>query len=165
MSGFVLFHAVMLSPLPGFVLVSYAIGVGALRRRLAPNIPFPSSRSGCLALGLLILYVAVASPLEALGERYSFSARMVQHMLMKQDLLGGVRHGHDSGVLESAVHGKSVEAFTNWLDPSDHLDPVLLLNLRFDNGRHDKQAQPFLSKHLEKRAIVELPHHAGAEPL
>jgi putative membrane protein len=64
------------------VLGLYGIGVGPWRARLAPTTAFPSRQARRFGLGLVVLYVAIASPLDDLGERFLFSAHMVQHILL-----------------------------------------------------------------------------------
>ncbi len=36
----------------------------------------------CFAIGMAVLFTAVASPIDGLGEDYLFSAHMVQHILL-----------------------------------------------------------------------------------
>jgi putative membrane protein len=63
------------------VLLLYGCGVGALRQRLAHGIPWPHRHGLRFVLGLGVLYVAIASPLDHLGERFLLSAHMLQHFL------------------------------------------------------------------------------------
>ena len=61
--------------LVGFMLglLLYALGVGPLRQRLAPNTPFPRRQAGYFVLALMVLYGAVASPLGVLWAGVVFS--------------------------------------------------------------------------------------------
>jgi len=60
----------------------YALGVGPLRHKIAPEQAFPTGQAVLFYLGLAITYLAVGSPLDQIGEQFLFSAHMVQHMLL-----------------------------------------------------------------------------------
>lgn len=61
----------------------YAILAGPLRPRLAPaGTPYPRTAAIRFYGALVIFYVAVGSPLDQVGERFFFSAHMVQHQLL-----------------------------------------------------------------------------------
>lgn len=60
----------------------YAILTGPLRGHLAPGLPFPRRRACAFYASLVIFYLAVGSPLDQIGERFLFSAHMVQHQLL-----------------------------------------------------------------------------------
>ncbi len=65
----------------------WAVLAGPLRSRLAPprpsgTIPFPRGHAIRFYASLLIFYLAVGSPLDQIGERFLFSAHMLQHQLL-----------------------------------------------------------------------------------
>ncbi|HRI82053.1 MAG TPA: cytochrome c oxidase assembly protein [Opitutaceae bacterium] len=60
----------------------YAILTGPLRGRIAPGQPFLRGRACAFYAALIIFYLAVGSPLDQIGERFLFSAHMVQHQLL-----------------------------------------------------------------------------------
>lgn len=60
----------------------WAILTGPCRRRLAPEAPFPRGHAMRFYLSLVVFYVAVGSPLDQIGERFLFSAHMLQHQLL-----------------------------------------------------------------------------------
>ena len=60
----------------------YALGVGPLRRKIAPEAVFPAGHAILFYLGLAIIYLAVGSPIDQIGEQFLFSVHMVQHMLL-----------------------------------------------------------------------------------
>ncbi|MCC6415406.1 MAG: cytochrome c oxidase assembly protein [Opitutaceae bacterium] len=68
----------------GLVLLGwlYAIFTGPLRERLAPGAAYPRKQACRFYAALAIFYLAVGSPLDQVGERYLFSAHMVQHALL-----------------------------------------------------------------------------------
>lgn len=60
----------------------WAITAGPLRARLAPAAPFPTAKAWQFYASLLFFYLAVGSPLDQIGERFLFSAHMLQHQLL-----------------------------------------------------------------------------------
>jgi len=61
---------------------AYALAVAPWRFRLAPGTRFPRGAAWRYYSGLLVFYLAVGSPLDQIGERFLFSAHMLQHMLI-----------------------------------------------------------------------------------
>ena len=78
----------LLTPDPGVIdgilalSIVYGLAVGPARKKLAPNKPFEKWRALSFAIGVLILIVAVATPIDHIGETYLFSVHMVQHVLL-----------------------------------------------------------------------------------
>lgn len=68
----------------GLVIVGWlwAICAGPLRARLAPGAAFPRAHAWRFYASLTIFYLAVGSPLDQIGERFLFSAHMLQHQLL-----------------------------------------------------------------------------------
>jgi putative membrane protein len=68
----------------GLVLLGWlwAICAGPLRSRFAPDASFPRGHAWRFYSALVIFYLAVGSPLDQIGERFLFSAHMLQHQLL-----------------------------------------------------------------------------------
>lgn len=69
----------------GLVIASwlYTMLVGPLRGVVAPpGTPLPRREAACFAASVLLFYLAVGSPLDQIGERFLFSAHMIQHQIM-----------------------------------------------------------------------------------
>lgn len=68
----------------GLVVVGWlwAILAGPLRNRLAPGQPFPRGHAWRFYASLVVFYLAVGSPLDQIGERFLFTAHMLQHQLL-----------------------------------------------------------------------------------
>jgi putative membrane protein len=69
----------------GLVLLGWlwAVLAGPLRSRLtSANEPFPRAQAAWFYCSLLVFYLAVGSPLDQIGERFLFSAHMLQHQLL-----------------------------------------------------------------------------------
>lgn len=62
--------------------VIYLLGVGPLRRRYRWSVQVENKRVVTFTLGLVVLFVALQSPIHDLGDRFLFSAHMVQHLLL-----------------------------------------------------------------------------------
>ena len=82
------FFAALVTPDPGVIdgilafSVLYALVVGPFRRFLAPEEAFDKKRAGYFFVGVLVLLVAVVTPIDHIGETYLFSVHMVQHVLL-----------------------------------------------------------------------------------
>ena len=69
----------------GLVLLGWlwAVLAGPLRARLASaHEPFPRAQAWWFYGALIVFYLAVGSPLDQIGERFLFSAHMLQHQLL-----------------------------------------------------------------------------------
>lgn len=78
----------LFTPDPGVVdgilalALIYGLAVGPGRKYLAPDQPFDKKRAGFFALGVMILIMAVATPIDHIGETYLFSVHMLQHVIL-----------------------------------------------------------------------------------
>jgi putative membrane protein len=61
---------------------AYLACVGPLRSRFPGSAPVSRARVQTFLLGSLVLFIALVSPLDTLGDGYLLSAHMVQHMLI-----------------------------------------------------------------------------------
>lgn len=61
----------------------YALCVGPFRYRIHPSSPFPKKEALFFYAGLITVYLAVGSPLDAIGENFLLSAHMVQHHILQ----------------------------------------------------------------------------------
>ena len=72
------------SVVAGLVLltVGYLLAAGPLRHRSGWAPPVPGRQISLFLAGVLVLFLALLSPLHELGDNYLFSAHMVQHLLL-----------------------------------------------------------------------------------
>ncbi len=64
------------------VVWAYLVLTGPLREKLDPRASFPKFETAYFFIGVVTFYLAVGSPLDAMGEGFLFSAHMVQHNLL-----------------------------------------------------------------------------------
>ncbi len=62
--------------------LAYVLIIGPLRKFLAPGESTERSRVVSFFVGVVILILAVATPLDSIGEKYLFSVHMIQHVLL-----------------------------------------------------------------------------------
>ncbi len=65
-----------------FICWCYAIIVGPYRRTFSPNLPYSHSHTLWFSAGIVTFYLAVGSPLDAMGENFLFFAHMIQHNIL-----------------------------------------------------------------------------------
>ena len=65
-----------------FVSWCYAIIIGPYRTNICPGLPFTKKHTYWFFLSVLTFYLAVGSPLDAMGENFLFSAHMIQHNIL-----------------------------------------------------------------------------------
>ena len=65
-----------------FVSWCYTIMIGPYRTNICPNLPFTRKHAYWFFLSVTTFYLAVGSPLDAMGENFLFSAHMIQHNIL-----------------------------------------------------------------------------------
>ncbi|HKF36411.1 MAG TPA: cytochrome c oxidase assembly protein [Ktedonobacteraceae bacterium] len=72
------------SILIGTVLITglYLYAIGPLRKRYYPEEPVKTGQTVSFLLGMFLMFLALVSPLDELGDSYLFSAHMVQHLVL-----------------------------------------------------------------------------------
>ena len=64
------------------VIAAYLYAIGPLRKKYHLADSVKRSQVVAFLLGVFIMFLALASPLDELGDEYLFSAHMVQHLLI-----------------------------------------------------------------------------------
>src|SRR5438552_10518649 len=72
------------SILIGTILITglYLYAIGPLRKRQFSNEPIKTGQTTAFLSGMLIMFLALVSPLDELGDAYLFSAHMIQHLFL-----------------------------------------------------------------------------------
>lgn len=60
----------------------YLYAIGPYRKRRFPEEPIRAGQTIAFLSGMLIMFLALVSPLDELGDSYLFSAHMVQHLIL-----------------------------------------------------------------------------------
>jgi putative membrane protein len=60
----------------------YLYAIGPLRKRFYPDVRVKTGQTLSFFLGMLIMFLALVSPLDELGDSYLFSAHMLQHLCL-----------------------------------------------------------------------------------
>ncbi len=60
----------------------YLAAIGPLRTRFAASAPVTRAQIAWFTAGLLVILLALVSPLDEIGDSYLFSAHMIQHLLL-----------------------------------------------------------------------------------
>ncbi len=98
------------SILIGTVLITglYLYAVGPLRKRQFPNEQIVTGQTISFLSGMLIMFLALVSPLDELGDAYLFSAHMVQHLCLT--IIGPplLLLGTPEWLVKPALHNKVV---------------------------------------------------------
>ena len=141
----------------GLVLLGWlwAIAAGPFRARLAgAAVPFPRGRAVMFYSALVIFYLAVGSPLDQIGERFLFSAHMLQHQILiypalDATLTSGSMQTIDQPGLEIPEMKKVLDAYRGKFDIKDpllsplfaenaaQLPPALIITADIDALRDD----------------------------
>jgi cytochrome c oxidase assembly factor CtaG len=62
--------------------IAYLLCVSAYRDRIGASRPVPLSRRIAFSSGVLVMLLALATPLDTIGDTYLFTAHMLQHLLL-----------------------------------------------------------------------------------
>lgn len=64
------------------IIVLYLYAIGPLRKRYYPTEQVKAGKIIAFLLGMLLMFLALVSPLDELGDTYLFSAHMIQHLFL-----------------------------------------------------------------------------------
>jgi putative membrane protein len=97
----------------GVGLYLFVVGPHGKRRRLGP----PVSRYRIVAFmsGLLVIFVALASPIDSIGEHYLFSIHMVQHLTLMFVAAPLITVGIPPWAIRLLPYSKNVHSATRFL--------------------------------------------------
>ena len=93
----------------------YALYAVPLRRRLPDSRPVTASQAANFGLGLFILWLALESPLDDLGDHYFFFAHMIQHLLLVLVVPVFALAGLPGWMVRPLLAQRAVAAAARWL--------------------------------------------------
>jgi putative membrane protein len=96
------------------LLILYALCVGAYRDRFAGSRPVPLARQIAFGTGIMVTFIALATPLDTLADEYLFTAHMVQHLLLTLVVAPLLLAGTPGWLLRQALRSTRLTAFIHW---------------------------------------------------
>jgi putative membrane protein len=94
--------------------VLYWLCVGRYRDRFRGSTPVPVARQIAFYGGLVIALVALASPLDTIGDTYLFTAHMVQHLLLTLGTAPLLLAGTPGWLLRDLLRATHLIRFVRW---------------------------------------------------
>ena len=108
------------------IMLLYLFTIGPMRRSRRLGAPVERWRVAMFGGGLLILFLALASPLDGIGEEYLFSAHMLQHLVLMQIVAPMLLLGLPPWIMRTLPHNSAVWAISRALT-----QPVVTFLLSF----------------------------------
>jgi putative membrane protein len=96
------------------VLVLYLLCVGRYRNRFAGFAPVPPLRQVAFISGLVVMLIALATPLDTLGDHYLFTAHMLQHLLLTLIAAPLLLGGTPAWLLRHVLAATRLSGFVRW---------------------------------------------------
>jgi len=96
------------------LLVAYWLCVGPYRDRFESASAVPPARQAAFYSGLLLILVALATPLDTLADAYLFTAHMVQHLLLTLGAAPLLLVGTPGWLLRDLLRTTRLTAFVRW---------------------------------------------------
>jgi putative membrane protein len=105
-----------LSVVAGLVglLVVYILCVGPYRDRFADSRRVPPARRVAFGAGIVVAFIALATPLDSLADEYLFTAHMVQHLLLTLVVAPLLLIGTPGWLLRQALRSTRLIGFVHW---------------------------------------------------
>ncbi|MBI5030013.1 MAG: cytochrome c oxidase assembly protein [Chloroflexi bacterium] len=117
--------------LVGLILLSaiYLYGVGPLRRRYGWAAKIDKRQIALFLSGVFIIFIALISPLDEIGDYYLFSAHMVQHLLLTLVMPPLLLLGTPSWLVRPLLEWRLIHSTARWV--SKPILAFLLFNVLF----------------------------------
>ncbi len=96
------------------LLVLYVLCVGRLRDRFAGSAPVPLAQRVAFIGGLFIMLIALATPLDTIGDQYLFTAHMIQHLLLTLVAAPLLLGGTPAWLLRELLRATRLTGFVRW---------------------------------------------------
>jgi putative membrane protein len=94
--------------------VAYLLCVGVYRDRIPAARPVPLARRIAFTSGVLVMLLALATPLDTIGDTYLFTAHMVQHLLLTLAAPPLLLVGTPGWLLRLVLDGTRLTGFVRW---------------------------------------------------
>jgi putative membrane protein len=96
------------------LLVLYALSVGRYRDRFAGSTVVPLSRQIAFVSGLLVMLIALATPLDTIGDSYLFTAHMLQHLLLTLVAAPLLLAGTPAWLMRAVLEATRLSGLVRW---------------------------------------------------
>jgi putative membrane protein len=94
--------------------VAYVLCVGVYRDRIAGARPVPAMKRIAFSSGVLVMFLALATPLDPIGDTYLFTAHMVQHLLLTLVAAPLLLAGTPGWLLRLVLDALHLTTFVRW---------------------------------------------------
>ena len=94
--------------------VVYLLCVSTYRDRIATARAVPASKRIAFSSGVLVMFLALATPLDTLGDTYLFTAHMVQHLLLTLVAAPLLLSGTPDWLARIVLDGTHLTDFVRW---------------------------------------------------
>ncbi len=95
-------------------LVLYVLCVGRYRDRFAGSAAVSAWRQSAFFSGLVVMLIALATPLDTIGDQYLFTAHMLQHLLLTLVAAPLLLGGTPAWVLRAILSATRLGGFVRW---------------------------------------------------
>jgi putative membrane protein len=92
----------------------YVLCVGRWRNRFPGSAPVGAWRRVAFTAGVLVGFIALASPLDTLADQYLFSAHMLQHLLLTLGMAPLLLAGTPGWLLRDLLQAAHLTGFMRW---------------------------------------------------
>jgi putative membrane protein len=96
------------------LLLLYLLCVGPYRNRFVDSRPVPRARQVAFGGGILVAFIALATPLDVLADEYLFTAHMVQHLLLTLVVAPLLLAGTPGWLFRQMLHSTRLTGFFRW---------------------------------------------------
>ena len=96
------------------LLVLYLLCVGRWRDRFVGSAPVAPGRQVAFVSGLFVMFVALATPLDTIGDQYLFTAHMLQHLLLTLVAAPLLLGGTPAWLLRQVLAATHLSGFVRW---------------------------------------------------
>jgi cytochrome c oxidase assembly factor CtaG len=96
------------------LLLLYLLCVGRYRDRFAGSTAVPAARQIAFVGGLVVVLIALATPLDTIGDQYLFTAHMLQHLLLTLVAAPLLLGGTPDWLLRQVLAATRLTGFVRW---------------------------------------------------
>ncbi len=113
----------------GALVAAYLLSVGALRHRFPNSTPIAPRQLALFLAGAAIIFLALVSPIDEIGDQYLFSVHMTQHLLLTLVMPPLLLLGTPAWMLRPLLRYRLFYATGRWLTSA--IPALVLFNLLF----------------------------------